>query len=38
VLDLLTALVDKSLVVYEERDRESRYRLLEPSASMPETG
>ena len=29
VLDLLTSLVDKSLVVYEERDEKSRYRLLE---------
>ncbi|MGH2372868.1 MAG: ATP-binding protein [bacterium] len=29
VLDLLTRLVDKSLVVAEEEDRENRYRLLE---------
>jgi predicted ATPase/DNA-binding SARP family transcriptional activator/uncharacterized protein HemY len=29
VLDLLTALVDKSLVEYEEREGEARYRLLE---------
>lgn len=29
VLDLLTALVDKSLVVYEEREENARYRLLE---------
>src|SRR5207253_2107989 len=29
VLDLLTALVDKSLVVYEEQEEEGRYRLLE---------
>ncbi|MCW3052173.1 MAG: hypothetical protein JWN14_1343 [Chthonomonadales bacterium] len=29
VLDLLTALVDKSLVVYEEHQDQSRYRLLE---------
>ncbi|HET8678948.1 MAG TPA: tetratricopeptide repeat protein [bacterium] len=29
VLDLLTRLVDKSLVVVEEEDRENRYRLLE---------
>lgn len=29
ILDLLTQLVDKSLVVVEERGRESRYRLLE---------
>jgi predicted ATPase/class 3 adenylate cyclase len=30
VLDLLTALVQKSLVQYEEREGEARYRLLEP--------
>jgi predicted ATPase/class 3 adenylate cyclase len=29
ILDLLTRLVDKSLIVYEERDGEARYRLLE---------
>jgi len=29
VLDLLTGLVDKSLVIYEEKDGEARYRLLE---------
>src|SRR5579884_1029708 len=29
VLDLLTSLVDKSLVVYEEREGTARYRLLE---------
>src|SRR5205823_2497722 len=29
-LDLLTSLVDKSLVTYEDRDGEGRYRLLEP--------
>ncbi len=29
VLDLLTRLVDKSLVIVEEEDRENRYRLLE---------
>jgi predicted ATPase/uncharacterized protein HemY len=29
VLDLLSALVEKSLVVYEEREGEGRYRLLE---------
>src|SRR5207302_843893 len=29
VLDLLTSLVDKSLVLYEERGSEGRYRLLE---------
>lgn len=29
VLDLLTSLVDKSLVLYEENDREARYRMLE---------
>src|SRR5437879_3145802 len=29
VLDLLTSLVEKSLVLYEERDGEGRYRLLE---------
>src|SRR5258708_6450286 len=29
VLDLLTQLVEKSLVVYEERGAETRYRLLE---------
>src|SRR5207302_6681774 len=29
VLDLLTALVDKSLVIYEEQRGEARYRLLE---------
>jgi predicted ATPase/class 3 adenylate cyclase len=29
VLDLLTGLVDKSLVLYEERDGQGRYRLLE---------
>jgi predicted ATPase/class 3 adenylate cyclase len=29
VLDLLTALVDKSLVIYVERNGEARYRLLE---------
>jgi predicted ATPase len=29
VFDLLTSLVEKSLVVYEERDGEPRYRLLE---------
>ena len=29
VLDLLTSLVDKSLVVYEEREGAARYRLLE---------
>ncbi|MCW3053312.1 MAG: hypothetical protein JWN14_2482, partial [Chthonomonadales bacterium] len=29
IVDLLTALVDKSLVVYEERQGEARYRLLE---------
>jgi predicted ATPase len=30
VLDLLTSLVEKSLVQYHERDGEARYRLLEP--------
>ncbi|HZO90044.1 MAG TPA: tetratricopeptide repeat protein [Chthonomonadaceae bacterium] len=29
VLDLLTGLVDKSLVLYEEREGQARYRLLE---------
>jgi predicted ATPase len=29
VLDMLTSLVEKSLVLYEERGREGRYRLLE---------
>ena len=29
VLDLLTSLVDKSLVIVDERDAEARYRLLE---------
>ena len=29
IVDLLSALVDKSLVVYEEQDGEGRYRLLE---------
>src|SRR5207248_3628249 len=29
VLDLLTALADKSLVLYQERDGEARYRLSE---------
>jgi non-specific serine/threonine protein kinase len=29
VLDLLTSLVDKSLIIVDERDAESRYRLLE---------
>jgi predicted ATPase/class 3 adenylate cyclase len=29
VLDLLTSLVDKSLVLYEEREDQERYRLLE---------
>ncbi|HZP83094.1 MAG TPA: tetratricopeptide repeat protein [Chthonomonadaceae bacterium] len=29
VLDLLTSLVDKSLVIYEERGGQARYRLLE---------
>ena len=29
ILDLLTRLVDKSLVVFEEREEEARYRLLE---------
>src|SRR5262249_46659894 len=29
ILDLLTSLVDKSLVVYEEKDEQARYRLLE---------
>jgi predicted ATPase/class 3 adenylate cyclase len=29
VLDLLTSLVEKSLVLYDERDGEARYRLLE---------
>src|SRR5262249_57767978 len=29
VLDLLTSLVDKSLVLYEEGEVEARYRLLE---------
>src|SRR5207244_4307870 len=29
VVDLLTSLVDKSLVVYEEQGRSARYRLLE---------
>src|SRR5262249_8538660 len=29
VLDLLTSLVEKSLVLYEERESEGRYRLLE---------
>jgi len=29
MLDLLTSLVDKSLVIYEEREGKSRYRLLE---------
>jgi non-specific serine/threonine protein kinase len=29
ILDLLTSLVDKSLVVYEEREAEARYRMLE---------
>jgi predicted ATPase/DNA-binding SARP family transcriptional activator len=29
VLDLLSSLVDKSLVVYEEQQRQARYRLLE---------
>jgi predicted ATPase/class 3 adenylate cyclase/DNA-binding SARP family transcriptional activator len=29
VLDLLTQLVDKSLVLYEEQSREARYRMLE---------
>lgn len=29
VLDLLTSLVDKSLVVYEEQEEQGRYRLLE---------
>lgn len=29
ILDLLAALVEKSLVVYEERDKEPQYRLLE---------
>jgi predicted ATPase/class 3 adenylate cyclase len=29
VLDLLTALVEKSLVLYEEREGQARYRLLE---------
>ena len=29
VLDILTALVDKSLVVYEEQGGQARYRLLE---------
>jgi predicted ATPase len=29
VLDLLTSLVDKSLVVYQEREGQARYRLLE---------
>src|SRR5207249_3024416 len=30
VLDLLTLLVDKSLVLIDEQDGEARYRLLEP--------
>lgn len=30
VLDLLTGLVDKSLVLVQQGDREARYRLLEP--------
>jgi predicted ATPase/DNA-binding CsgD family transcriptional regulator len=30
VLDLVTGLVDKSLVVVEQRDGQARYRLLEP--------
>jgi predicted ATPase len=29
VLDLLTSLVDKSVVMYEDRDGNARYRLLE---------
>lgn len=29
VIDLLTSLVEKSLVLFEERDREGRYRMLE---------
>ena len=38
VLDALGRLVDKSLVVAEERDGEARYRLWRRSASMPPTG
>jgi len=34
VLDLLTALVDKSLVLYEEQYGETRYRLLETVRQM----
>ncbi len=30
MLDLLTRLVDKSLVLAEEREGETRYRMLEP--------
>src|SRR5262249_43065522 len=38
VLEALTHLVDKSLVVAEDQDGQGRYRLLEPSGNMRATG